>query len=174
MSHAFGQEPFPRGPLIAAGALVAASLVLAAVGSIGRVGRTELPVTPAVASYDLRFAVQPDGSVAVAYADGRPAVVLGNREDGFVRGVLHSVGRERRRAGVPTDAPLRLTRYVDGRLALSDPPSGLHVDLAVFGPTNAESFARLWRAADADSRADDRADGRADRGTSATLAGARP
>jgi putative photosynthetic complex assembly protein len=161
MSHAFGQEPFPRGPLIAAGALVAASLVLAAMGSIGRIGRTELPVTAAVASYELRFTVQQDGSVAVAYADGRPATVLGNREDGFVRGVLHSVGRERRRAGVPMDTPLRLTRYVDGRLALSDPPSGLHVDLAVFGPTNAESFARLWRAADADSRADGRTAGHA-------------
>jgi putative photosynthetic complex assembly protein len=127
--------------------------VLAALGSIGRVGRTELPVTAPVASYELRFDVQRDGSVAVAFADGRPATVLGNREDGFVRGVLHSVGRERRRAGVPADAPLRLTRYVDGRLSLSDPPTGLYVDLAVFGPTNAESFARLWRAADADSRA---------------------
>lgn len=153
MSHAFGQEPFPRGPLIAAGALVAASLVLAALGSIGGIGRTELPESPTVASYAFHFVVQPDGSVRVSSADGPAAVVLGSGEDGFVRGVLHSVGRERRRAGVPADAPLTLTRYADGRLALHDPSTGLDVDLAVFGPTNAESFARLWRAADAERRA---------------------
>lgn len=145
----FGQEPFPRGPLIAAGVLVAASLVLAGIGSVGRIGRTELPTTPVVGSHDLRFAVDAAGGVTVAREDGRPLAVLGPRENGFVRGVLHSVTRERRRLGAPSAAPLRVTRYADGRLALVDPATALHVDLDVFGPTNAGVFARLWLAADA-------------------------
>ena len=43
---------------------------------------------------------------------------------------------------------LWLNRWSDGRLSLDDPSTGEHVDLEVFGPTNAETFARLWRAAD--------------------------
>lgn len=148
MSADFGSEPFPRGPLLAAGLLVAASITLAALGSIARVGRTELPPGTPVASYDMRFAAQPDGTLNVATPDGRPLAVLPVGRDGFVRGVLHSIARERRRASAPADAPLRLTRFTDGRIALIDPATGQRFDIDVFGPTNAESFARLWHASD--------------------------
>jgi len=148
MNAEFGTEPFPRGPLIAAGVLVAASIALAALGSVARIGRTELPPGTPVASYDMRFTAQPDGTLQVTTPDGRALAVLPVGKDGFIRGVLHSIDRERRRASAPADAPLRVTRFTDGRIALIDPATGQRFDIDVFGPTNAGSFARLWYASD--------------------------
>lgn len=149
MSQPFGSQPFPRGPLLAAGALVGLSLLLAGVGRVADVGRTTLPPSTAVAAYDLRFADRPDGSVLVTSADGLPVGTFESGTNGFARGVLRSLARERKREGIGPEPPFRLTRWSDGRLSLDDPSTGEHVDIEVFGPTNAEAFANLWRAADA-------------------------
>jgi putative photosynthetic complex assembly protein len=102
-----------------------------------------------VAAYDLRFADRPDGSVLVTSADGLPVGVMESGTNGFARGVLRSLARERKREGIGQEPPFRLTRWADGRLSLDDPSTGEHVDIEVFGPTNAAAFANLWRAADA-------------------------
>jgi putative photosynthetic complex assembly protein len=149
MGDPFRYQPFPRGPLIGAALLVGASLLMVTVGRVADVGRTTLPPSSVVAAYDLRFVDRPDGSVLVTTIDGRTVGVLESGTNGFARGTLRSLARERKREGVGHEPPFRLTRWSDGRLSLDDPSTGEHVDLEVFGPTNSGAFARLWRAADA-------------------------
>jgi putative photosynthetic complex assembly protein len=63
-------------------------------------------------------------------------------EQGFLRGVLRGLARERRALGVPADRPYRLTLHADSRLLITDPATGQRIDLASFGPDNAAVFLR--------------------------------
>lgn len=151
MSHAFEREPFPRGPLIAAASLIVLSLVLAILGSVAGIGRTATEPGIPVGAHVVRLVDAPGGGLAVLAADGHQIDELAADQSGFARGVMHGLSRARRLAGVPLDAPVRLTRFTDGRLLLDDPATGQRIELEVFGPTNAETFARLWRVAAARS-----------------------
>jgi putative photosynthetic complex assembly protein len=142
----------PRGPLLGAGALVVATLSLALLGRVGDVGRTAPPPGTPVAAYDVRFLDRSDGSVVVEDERGRTVDTFAPGTNGFARGVLRSLARDRHRSGIGQEPPFRLTRWTDGRLSLEDPSTGRSVSLEVFGSTNAEAFARLWRAADAAHR----------------------
>ena len=144
MSHAHPHTQIPRGVLLAAGALVAFSIVVAAVGRLTGVGTVELPPGVAVVERALRFEDDPLGGVRVLddhTGAGVEHIVPG--EDGFVRGVLRGFARARRLHGVGTASPMVLTRWADGRLTLSDPSTGHVVALEAFGPDNARAFARL-------------------------------
>jgi putative photosynthetic complex assembly protein len=66
--------------------------------------------------------------------------------NGFVRGVLRGLMRERKAESIGPTAPFRLTHWANGRLSLDDPSTGRHVDLEVFGPTNAGAFAQILAA----------------------------
>jgi len=63
--------------------------------------------------------------------------------NGFLRGTLRGLARERKRQGIGPEAPFRLTAHDDGRLTLADPATGRRVDLESFGPTNAAVFSQL-------------------------------
>lgn len=144
-------QPFPRGMLIGAGALVAVALV--AVGAV-RLGLIESPAadraestaTPA-ASRDLRFVDRADGAVVVERAEGGVAAVIEPGTGGFVRGVVRGLARERRARGVGREPAFRLTRWSDGRLTLADPATGRTLALDGFGVTNKQAFADLLTAA---------------------------
>jgi putative photosynthetic complex assembly protein len=151
MGDPFAGQPFPRGPLIGAAVLIGASLVLAGLGRMG-IGRTELPAGTPVAAYELRFVDRADGGVDVFDPAGRPVGEFAPATNGFARGVLRSLARERRLERRGGEAPFRLTRWTDGRLSIADPETGREVALEVFGPTNSAAFARLWLTADAAAR----------------------
>jgi putative photosynthetic complex assembly protein len=102
-----------------------------------------------VASYDVRFIDQPDGSLAAVLADGRPLGTLSVAESGFTRGMMRGFARGRRQVGIAADAPYRLTRLADGRFIMEDPGQTMRVELDVFGSANAAILARIWRAGDA-------------------------
>ena len=142
MSEAF-HGPFPRGPLLAAGALIGCSLIAAA--SARFVGHGQDAHTVAAAqSRELRFEDRPDGSVAVFDArSGALARTLAPGADGFVRATLRTMAHERQRRGAGPEVPFELARYADGRLVLADRVSGRSVDLEAFGSTNMAAFARL-------------------------------
>ena len=63
--------------------------------------------------------------------------------NGFIRGVLRGLARDRKLQRIGTEPPFRLTRWVDGRLSLDDPATGRRIELGAFGPTNAAAFAGL-------------------------------
>lgn len=135
----------PRAALIGAAILVAAALSLA--GGARLVGYKPAQPAPSavVASVALRFEDRADGAILIYLAGrGAPSTVLAPATNGFVRGVLRGLARERRAENIGPDAPFTLTRWADGRLSLDDPATGRHVDLEVFGPTNAGAFASIF------------------------------
>ena len=141
-------QKLPRGAIVGAGVLVISSLLLVGIARLTGYTPAQPPVSTVVERYDLRFEDRPDGAVLIYdTADNQLTDTLEPGTNGFVRGVLRGLVRERRADHIGPTSPFRLTRWADGRLSLDDPSTGRHVDLEVFGPTNAGSFADILIAA---------------------------
>lgn len=141
----------PGVPLFAMGALVVGCLVAVTAVRVTGVGAVHEPDAAAVEVREFRFEDRPDGSIAVLDASGRRLVdTVAPGSNGFLRGTMRGLARERKREGVSADLPFRLVGRVDGKLTLEDPGTGRRVDLGSFGPTNAAVFAHIM----ADHRTD--------------------
>lgn len=132
----------PRRVLMGIGLVLLGTLI--AVTAV-RVSGTSIsvPDEAAVAVRELRFEDRPDGSVAVIDAHSKAVIHTMTGENGFFRGALRSLARERRRDGLGSEQPFQLIGRADGRLTLADPATGQRIDLESFGPTNAAVFARF-------------------------------
>jgi len=138
------EQKLPRGAVWGAGFLVISSLLLVGIARLTGYTPAQPPVSTVVESYDLRFEDRPDGAVLIYdAAENRLTDTLEPGTNGFVRGVLRGLVRERRADKIGPQPPFRLTRWANGRLSLDDPSTGRHVDLEVFGPTNAGAFADI-------------------------------
>lgn len=134
----------PRGVLFGAAALLGLVLLSATAGRMTGVGTLHAPPAEARESRDLRFLDRADGAVAVYDADGERLLdVLAPGTNGFIRGVMRGLARERMLRGAGDEVPFRLLRGSDHRLLLSDPATGRLIGLDAFGSTNAAAFARL-------------------------------
>ncbi len=135
---------FPRLALVAAAIVIA--LTLGGVGIArwsGFDGRQQDAQT--VAQRALFFKDQPGGSIAIVDAHSGATLDTVHGEQGFLRGTLRAVVRERKLRGLVSpndDRPLQLISRADGRLTLLDPATGSRLDLESFGSTNAAVFAR--------------------------------
>jgi putative photosynthetic complex assembly protein len=138
------ERGIPRAALMGAATLVCGSLILVGVARLTGYAPAKPPASAIIQSQELRFADRADGAVLV-YASEKDVLVdtLPPGTNGFVRGVLRGLVRERRADHIGSTPPFRLTRWADGRLSLDDPSTGRHVDLEVFGPTNAGAFAEI-------------------------------
>lgn len=147
MSDARTFAPFPRGALMAAGAILAGSIVLAAVGRMTGAANSD-PTAPMVASRALLFEDRPNGAVAVFDADhpASPIAIVAPETNGFLRATMRGLARQRLRQDASRATPFRLTEWADGRLTLEDPTTGRKVEMEAFGITNEEAFARLLTA----------------------------
>jgi putative photosynthetic complex assembly protein len=141
-------EPvFPRGALIGAALLVAFTVSSAAVARLSGLGTVQMPEAASVESRPLRFQDMRDGSIQVTDArTGQVAASVEPGTNGFIRGTLRGLARERKRRGIGIEPPFTLTRRADGRLSLEDPTTGRVIALDAFGPTNGEAFAQLLTA----------------------------
>jgi putative photosynthetic complex assembly protein len=138
---------FPRGALIGAALLVAFTVTSAAVSRISGLGTVQMPESALVESRPLRFEYMRDGSIRVTDArTGQVAASVEPGTNGFIRGTLRGLARERKRQGIGIEPPFMLTRWADGRLSLADPATGRVIALDAFGPTNGEAFAQLLTA----------------------------
>ena len=136
-------KPFPRFALVAAAVLIVVTITTAAV--VRHFGTDTFPPTAAVvASRDMFFVDQPNGAINVVNAaDGTLVEVLAPGTNGFLRGTLRGLARERKLEAIGPTTPFRLTGYADGRLTLEDPETGRRIDIEAFGHTNLEVFSRL-------------------------------
>jgi putative photosynthetic complex assembly protein len=136
----------PRAALFAMAALAAFAFVAAAFVRLSGVDVRE-PDAPAVETRSLRFEDTADGTILITDARDGSRVDELRGEQGFVRGVLRGLARERKARGIGAEPPFELIGRADGRLTLRDPSTGRIVDLESFGPSNAAEFARLLGAA---------------------------
>jgi putative photosynthetic complex assembly protein len=141
------QEKVPLSFLIGAGALVALTLGLIGVARVTGFGEAMVPDQEAVAMRDLRFEDRPSGAVAVyLQPENRLVAEVAPGTNGFLRGTLRALVRERRQRGIGNDVPFRLIKAADGSLMLGDPATGRRIVLGAFGPDNSVVFANLLTA----------------------------
>jgi putative photosynthetic complex assembly protein len=134
----------PKVPLYAAGALILATLLMVAGVRLTGVGELRTPREAVVAERLLHFADQPDGGIVATDAtDGRFVARAAPGEQGFLRGTLRGLARERKRERIGPEVPFRLSSRSDGRLLLEDPATGRLVDLGAFGVQNVAIFTRM-------------------------------
>jgi putative photosynthetic complex assembly protein len=138
------RDTVPRGMLAALGAVVLASLLAVSFVRFTGIGRVEVPDAPALSVREFRFEDQADGGIMVRDAQsGRVVHTVAPETNGFLRGTMRGLARERHRRGIGPEIPFRMIGRADGKLTLEDPATGRRVDLGSFGPTNAAVFASL-------------------------------
>lgn len=138
----WGPDSFPAAVLYCAAALIVFSLL--SVGLVRLTGNGPDQRTAAIiAERALRFEDRSDGGVAVLDGETGKLVSVLHGEQGFVRGTLRALTRERHSRGVGNGPPFTLTAYNDQRMSLLDPITGARIDLEAFGPTNMGEFARF-------------------------------
>ncbi len=86
-----------------------------------------------------------DGSARVLDANGSLIKEFSAEKGGFVSGVARVLDRERTKARVALDGPVRVVRAENGRLAIFDPSTGWGADLMGFGADNSAVFASLLK-----------------------------
>lgn len=139
------EQKVPRAAILGAAALMTFSTVVAAAARASHKAESAVRVTPTEA-IDIRFEDRPDGSLAVLAERGVELQLLAPGTNGFIRGVLRGMFRERKLESMGQDATFLLAREADGRLSLEDRQSGRKIDLSSFGPTNEEAFAAVLEA----------------------------
>ncbi len=148
---ALDTEPFPRFALISAGALAGLALIGTTAVRLARLSAPEAPAATAsaqapVASVDLRFMDQTDGSIRITRAaDDGLAGTVHPGEGGFIRGVMRGLARDRISRHIGEQPPFRLALSGDGQLTLFDTATGRLIDLESFGQGNRASFFDLLR-----------------------------
>lgn len=100
-------------------------------------------ISNAIVERSLVFRDQPDGAISVTDPTTGQTIAEFRGEQGFVRGTLRALARERKRHGLGAAFPLILALEADRRLILKDPTTGELIDLASFGTTHREVFASL-------------------------------
>jgi putative photosynthetic complex assembly protein len=147
MSDPFANRPFPRAALIGAAVLIALTIGMAALGHLADIGTTRMPASAVVQQRQMQFEDQSDGGILVYDTRAHQRIaLLPPGTNGFLRGVLRGLARERRRAEIGEQVPFILTRWADGRLSITDPATNRQINLEVFGPTNVSVFAQLLTA----------------------------
>lgn len=120
-----------------------ALVTLAMVGWQRLAGGPPAQVTDVTWQRALHFEDRPNGDVAVLDARDRREVARFSGEQGFLRGALRTLARERLRRGIGPSEPFVLSGHDSGRLTLSDPVTGTRIALESFGPSNVAVFAPL-------------------------------
>jgi putative photosynthetic complex assembly protein len=135
-------DSFPRWILYCGAGIIAFSLISVGLIRITGNGPDQRAAAPTV-QRSLVFEDQKDGGVRVADGVTGQTLTVLHGEQGFVRGALRALTRERFSRGIGSAQPFELIARVDGRVTLLDPSTGQRVDLESFGPTNTAEFARF-------------------------------
>jgi putative photosynthetic complex assembly protein len=135
-------DHFPQWILYFAAGIIAFSLIAVGLIRLTGNGPDQRAAAPAL-QRALVFQDQKDGGVRVEDGVTGETLTVLHGEQGFVRGALRALTRERYSRGIGSAAPFELIARVDGRVTLLDPSTGHRVDLDSFGPTNVAEFTRF-------------------------------
>lgn len=141
---AIDAKPFPRGMLMAAGALIFTSLAFATIARQTDYGATRLELAPVASSRDINFSDEVAGYITAFDATtGERIADIENSGNGFVGVVIKGFKRDRIVAGRELDLPFRVSTLTDGRSIIEDPATGRLVTLGAFGAGNLQAFSQL-------------------------------
>mgnify|MGYP000353076957 CR=1 FL=1 len=135
-------DTFPRWVLWTTACLLAFTLGAVALVRITGNGPDQLAAA-SLSERLLRFEDSPGGGVAVIDGETGKLLTTVTGEQGFFRGALRALARDRVARKIGAEQPFKLISRTDGRLTLFDPVSGQRIDLESFGPTNAAVFAQF-------------------------------
>ena len=135
-------DSFPRWVIYCAAGIIAFSLISVGLIRITGNGPDQKAAAPTI-QRSLVFQDQKDGGVRVADGLTGETLTVLQGEQGFVRGALRALSRERFSRGIGSSQPFDLIARVDGGVTLMDKSTGHRVDLESFGPTNTAEFARF-------------------------------
>ena len=99
-----------------------------------------VPDAPVLWERSLIFVDTPEGNISARDFFDSKEVALFKGEQGFLRGSLRALARERKMRGIGSEAPFVVLAHTDGRLTLTDPSTSQRIDLESFGPTNSAIF----------------------------------
>ena len=136
-------DHFPQWVLYCAAAIMAFSLISVGLIRITGNGPDQKAAAPTL-QRSLVFQDHKDGGVRVEDGVTGETLTVLHGEQGFVRGALRALSRERYSRGIGSAAPFELIARVDGRVTLLDPSTGQRVDLESFGPSNVAEFSRFF------------------------------
>lgn len=142
LTHKAAPDHFPQWVLYCAAAIMAFSLISVGLIRITGNGPDQKAAAPTV-QRSLVFQDHKDGGVRVEDGVTGETLTVLHGEQGFVRGALRALSRERYSRGIGSAAPFELIARVDGRVTLFDPSTGQRVDLESFGPSNVAEFSRF-------------------------------
>ncbi|MGF1502949.1 MAG: photosynthetic complex assembly protein PuhC [Paracoccaceae bacterium] len=148
--HEKTPEAFPRGLLLAVGLLLATSLV--GVAYLRLSGFEPINQGPTVATAELSstFVIETDSAGGgTAFLHPETGAVLGRLaegKDGFLRGLLRALERQRMQNGVSGNPPVELIRWEGGHLALRDPATTWRIELIGFGRDNYATMVQVLSA----------------------------
>ncbi len=125
--------------------MISITLVTVVVARLNPPSPSDMAADPIVQQRLLRFDDLPDGAVAAMDVQSGELVQRFEGEQGFLRGTLRAMARERKLVGVGRGEAFELLLHADGRLTLLDPKTGMRIALESFGATNTGVFARLLR-----------------------------
>lgn len=100
----------------------------------------KVPDAPVLWERALVFVDTPEGNISAKDFSDSKEVAVFKGEQGFLRGTLRALARERRARGIGSEAPFVVLAHTDGRLTLTDPSTSQRIDLESFGPTNSAIF----------------------------------
>ena len=101
------------------------------------------PETPVEWHMALRFEDGPQGEVVVIDARNNQEITRFEGEQGFLRGTLRAMARERKRRDIDSGPSFELLAHPQGRMTLKDNATGQQIDLASFGPSNLSVFQHI-------------------------------
>lgn len=136
-------RPVPKGALIAIASVVVFTILAVGIARLTGFDPRQATLSPEIASLDLRFDEVESGELLVWGPDDTLIERVPVGEDGFIRGLLRTLHRERRMHGVDLDGPYRLSLREGGYYLLLDPSTDFTVDLRAFGPDNKAALARF-------------------------------
>jgi putative photosynthetic complex assembly protein len=134
----------PAIPLVVRAVLLGLTLLLLGVYAVRQSGQDIRSVdTPIVWKKNLRFEDGAKGEILVRDAITDQQVAVFEGEQGFLRGTLRALARERKKRSIGPDAAFELSEHADGQMVLHDPATGESIHLASFGPSNAKIYRQL-------------------------------
>jgi putative photosynthetic complex assembly protein len=129
-------------PLWLLGALAVAVLVVIAAARWG--GWTQVGQdAPVQWTRALHFQDHDSGAVVVLDAQSGLEIARFEGEQGFIRGTLRALIRERKRRDLGPEQPFLLQGHADGRMSLRDTTTESRIPLDSFGPSNLALFMPL-------------------------------